>query len=604
MLPLLTYPLALAGLAAVPVLVAIYLLRNRFRRQPVSSLMLWEDPREARAGGTRIRRLQTPLLFLLELAAIVLLVLAATEPQVRARQGARPLVVVLDDSFSMLAGGADSPRALAVEALRPELRRLAPYSIRFILAGERPQALSEPVHTAAEALALLEGWRCRAPASCLEESLTLAAEVGGELALLLVLSDREPGKGAVPEKGRLRWWAFGRPRPNRAIVNAARTAADGGDRCLLEVANLADASHTATLVLETDSPVREVKRWKLKMAAGQTRRLIFQLKPDTPAVRARLEEDELPVDNQVTLLPARPTTVRVDLRLADPVLARLVDRAVRAAGGDTRPTDRPQLVFTDGKGGDPGAGAWLVRFRADKEAPAYRGPFVLDRTHPLTEGVALRGVIWSAGKGRQATGAPVIMAGNVPLLTDSEVAAEEGVAAVERREVLWRFRPDLSTLQDAPDWPVLIWNLLRWRAASLPGVSRTNVRLGEQVTVTLPAAPEKVSLAGPDGKVQSLLVQGRQVTVRGGEVGVYEVRPQWPKKGGTGRLPEKTYAFAVNALQRDESDLRECATGRWGDWLDETSLRLEYHNVTWLVVLLLLGVLTVHLLMTARRAGS
>src|SRR5436305_6809310 len=104
MLPLLTYPLALAGLAAVPVLVAIYLLRNRFRRQPVSSLMLWEDPREAREGGTRIRRLQTPLLFLLELAAIVLLVLAATEPQVRARQGARPLVVVLDASFPMLAG--------------------------------------------------------------------------------------------------------------------------------------------------------------------------------------------------------------------------------------------------------------------------------------------------------------------------------------------------------------------------------------------------------------------------------------------------------------------------------------------------------------------
>ena len=78
---MLTYPLALLGLAGVPLLVGIYLLRNRFRRQPVSSLMLWLDAREVRQGGTRIRRLQTPLLFLLELLAILLLVLAAAEPR-------------------------------------------------------------------------------------------------------------------------------------------------------------------------------------------------------------------------------------------------------------------------------------------------------------------------------------------------------------------------------------------------------------------------------------------------------------------------------------------------------------------------------------------
>ena len=45
--------------------------------------MLWLDTREARQGGTRIRRLQTSLLFLLELLAILLLVLAAAEPRMR-----------------------------------------------------------------------------------------------------------------------------------------------------------------------------------------------------------------------------------------------------------------------------------------------------------------------------------------------------------------------------------------------------------------------------------------------------------------------------------------------------------------------------------------
>src|SRR5256885_15778308 len=115
MLPLLLNPLtaAIAAGTVVVAITAIYLLRNRFRRRAVSSLMLWRDAREAREGGTKVRRLHTPLLFFLELAALALLCIAAADPHVRTRQGARPLVVVLDDSFSMTAGGDDSPRPRA-----------------------------------------------------------------------------------------------------------------------------------------------------------------------------------------------------------------------------------------------------------------------------------------------------------------------------------------------------------------------------------------------------------------------------------------------------------------------------------------------------------
>ena len=48
MLPVFLTPWALAGLVALPALAVIYYLRSRFRRQPVSSLMLWQRQREAR----------------------------------------------------------------------------------------------------------------------------------------------------------------------------------------------------------------------------------------------------------------------------------------------------------------------------------------------------------------------------------------------------------------------------------------------------------------------------------------------------------------------------------------------------------------------------
>src|SRR5687767_4447502 len=113
MLPLFATPWAFAALAAVPALAAIYWLRNRYRRVPVSSLMFWAEQRQAREGGLRVQRLQAPLLFFLELAAILLLILAAAGPSLPSAQGTRSLVVVLDDSFSMQAGGADSPRSRA-----------------------------------------------------------------------------------------------------------------------------------------------------------------------------------------------------------------------------------------------------------------------------------------------------------------------------------------------------------------------------------------------------------------------------------------------------------------------------------------------------------
>ena len=144
MIPIFTHPLGFLSLLAIPGLVGIYLLRTRSRRYPVSSLMLWVNQRQARAGGLRVERLQTPLLFFLELLTLILLALAVAAPIIRTSRGAIPLIVVLDDSFSMLAGVDDTPRSRAIAALAKELdpEGLNPlvnrrYAVRYVLAGRR-----------------------------------------------------------------------------------------------------------------------------------------------------------------------------------------------------------------------------------------------------------------------------------------------------------------------------------------------------------------------------------------------------------------------------------------------------------------------------------
>ena len=112
----LTSPLVLLGLSALPLLAAVYWLRSRSRRAVVSSLAFWTDQRSPRRGGLIIHRMQTPLSFFLEFLAITLLVVAAAGPAVLKRDVVRSLVVVLDDSYSMLAAsgdGSDSSRKRA-----------------------------------------------------------------------------------------------------------------------------------------------------------------------------------------------------------------------------------------------------------------------------------------------------------------------------------------------------------------------------------------------------------------------------------------------------------------------------------------------------------
>jgi hypothetical protein len=579
MLPILTSPVALIGLATLPALVAIYILRNRSRIQPVSSLLLWAHPRVAPDGGTRIEKFRPSLLFWLEFLALLSLVLAAAAPFVPTSSGARPLVVVLDDSFSMQAGSPDSPRKRAAEALLEELRQRPRGSVRLILAGDRAQLLGDGAHRASEVEAILDNWSCQAPTARIDLALSLAFELGGELASVIVLSDHAPPPTSPPEPGKVRWWAFGTPRPNWAFVNASRSAGPRGDRILLEIANLANEPRSTTLRIEAGSPLHELQRSGLQLDSRETRRLVLEL-PEGPAapsiVKASIDDDDLPFDNSVMLVSASSRLVRYENRLAEGKLRSVVERAVRATGGAS-PTDiRPHLLFLDGEAPPPdGDDAWVVRLVVEPQAEAFTGPFVLDRSHPLTEGLSLAGVVWGGGKSTMS-GAPVIMAGNVALITDFELAG--------KHEIRLRLRQDLSTLTESPAWPALIWNLVRWRSTQLPGFDRTNIRLGEESTWNLSSPEERAELRGPAGDLSTIQAHGRRIAIRPDRPGIYSLR-----------AGEQTAELAVNPLNRDESDLTQCLSGRWGDERDETTLQLEYRDLMWLPVLIALAIATLHL---------
>ena len=583
-MPVFTFPIAFLALLAVPLLVAIYWLRNRARERRVSSLIFWMDVRQRWEGGRRIHRLQMPLLFVLELLAIVLLAAAAAKPLMRAGDAAKPLVVVLDDSFSMqagkLVGGEDSSRNRAARSVESELRSNLYEPVQFVLAGETPQVLGEASSGSEQVKRLLQKWKCGAATAKLDEAVAFAFELGGKRARVLVVSDHAPQQEI--NDSRLQWWTFGASLPNIGIVNAICSARGEEERVMLEIANLSSQSATARLTIESGN---QQTPQSLTLAGNESRRITLTIKHSAGKLRAWLGEDGLSVDNQVVLLPKSSKLVRVDLRLGNAGLKELVEKTVGSLSQIQRNSERPELIITDSadvKVAD--AESWTLQLLNEKDASSYLGPFVVDKAHTLTEGLSLGGVVWAAGKS-ELPGTPIITAGNIALLTDVDRAG--------RHELRLRLRPELSTMQQTPNWPILISNLIAWRASVAPGLRQPNVRLGGEATLVVDGDTQSVTVIDPEQKSHQLAARDSAVTVKADLAGEYKFVTE-----------TATYSLAVNAISREESDLTNAASGRWGNWANATSLEWEYRSLVWLLLIVVLSLLAAHAWLANRQNAT
>ncbi|MFN8004260.1 MAG: hypothetical protein U0X75_24975 [Acidobacteriota bacterium] len=286
-------------------------------------------------------------------------------------------------------------------------------------------------------------------------------------------------------------------------------------------------------------------------------------------------------------MPETKPTVRCRLRVRDAALRGLIEKALQSLPHVRLTPDKPELIIADDTSESVNApDAWTLQLLVESDAASYLGPFVLDRAHPLSEGVSLGGVVWGAGKSTGLPGTPVITAGNIPLLTDTDRAG--------RHELRLRFRSDLSTLQQTPNWPVLWWNLLDWRASVAPGLRQVNLHLGGEAVLTTETGVRDVQVRDPRGAER-------------GSCPFREIRYccalNWQAYAYQLRAGSQQYAFAANALRREESDLSRTTSGRWGNWATATALQWEYRGIAWVLLLLALAVLAVHAWLTARNAG-
>ena len=598
-------PLGLLALLAIPAIVAIHLLRRRFPVRPIAGLFLWQAAHDVPDGGRRIDKLPWTTSLLLECLAALALALIVSGATLAPSASSEHLVVLLDDSVSMTAidSGGESPRARVVARVRDEVKRIGPRGrITLVRSGERPALIAGPAAFGAEAESALAAWMPLARQHSLAAGLRLSRELAGDSGSLLILSDRQPdGTSERILPGEI-WAAAGIPLANIGIVDAHRSVnADTKQGALsLSVRNYSDAPAKRVLRLTTvGHPFRgandtevgrpfkgangandaEVLARNVDLPAG-TSSISIPLPAATPPVRASLSDDALASDNAVVMVEPRPQIVAVDDRLKDGRGKAALEKAIGALAGVIQGSPG-HLAFLDSSG-PPAPGVWQARFgrpapplASDGTPEDFIGPFVIEKRHPLLQGVTLGGVVW--------TGVFPLTPGAVHPLASGGDRALIGTLAptATAADPTFLFNLDLerTNLIRSPDWPILISNLVEMRRRELPGPERWNYRVGEWVRIRFDSQPAK-PLHLRVGTFERDLPSTRLVEFVA------------PAPGGLAQILEGDqvrFEIGINPLDESEGDLRRARTesiGKFDDARRERAIEsgAAFDPIFWLLL--------------------
>lgn len=303
----LAYPVALLSLLAIPLLIALHLLRPRRRRVVLSTTTLWQaafKDRERRLGFHRLLR-NLSLLLLLASALVLGLALAGPEWLTRASEGI-DTVLVLDVSASMKtrSGIGKTRFDLALAQAADIVNGLPREGRMLVITSGRKASLWTGFETDRDALRrvlaqLRPGDEVGRPREALALALSLLR--GREQGRIYFLTDGAFDPDVDPGSPQVVFRVVGGPARNVAITRfdfRQELASDERFQVLMTVRNYTDAPVVVPASVSLDDRVLFRRSLALAAHAEQTLVLPFSGRARGQAVGRIDVDDDLAADNQ------------------------------------------------------------------------------------------------------------------------------------------------------------------------------------------------------------------------------------------------------------------------------------------------------------------
>ncbi len=554
-----TTPLGLLGLLALPAILAVHLFRRRFRPRTVSALFLWAAVGADPAAGRRREPLRRSASLLLELLAALLLTLALAGPRWGGAGEPAHIVAIVDGTASMGSVGSDGESALskAKDALVAAVDSLPGNArVTLIRTGPNPEVIAGPAAFKVEALEAVRGLTSPHQGHDLGAAWDLAVELSRAAGAVFLTDRPSDAPGGTTQGGQaagVETIGVGQSLANVGFVSATRSPKvradkEAADELQLVMRSFSGSRETRTLEIVDAATDAVVGGGSVELAPNSSATRRYSVPAATGPVTCRLLReggDPLAADDKVHLSPPPRRHLRLAAELSDEsaralglgssavaaarwasILESASAAPAQAAGTGPSSSSAPHLALVEKAGTDNGI-TWRLRLgmatdTAASEEPVHlTSPYLIDKAHPLMEGVTLDGVVWTAAGTTGSGGMPLIYSGD--LILAAELESDSGAKE-------WRLDidPVRSTLGRSPDWPILLTNAAEARRAELPGPVRTSLSVGEAFLwrgAQANSAGPSWTLQSPTGKAESIepIPGGDLVTRSLTEVGIWKL---------------------------------------------------------------------------------
>ena len=509
----LTHPFALLWLLLGLPLIALYLLKVRRRRVPVSTIIFWNQVFGQRRPRALWQRLRHPLSLLLQLVLLGLLALALADPLlIRQSLRSRRIVMVLDNSASMQATDVTPDRwSWARRQARRVIQDLRPRDqLAIISAASTPRVEIGLTDHTRSLLQALDRLQVTDGPTQVAEAVQLAQRLLQDhpQPQILVIGDRHGAAGSPTSRDvPVEWITCGTRVGNTAITRwqARRSLIDPlGLHALIEVCNFSDQPVSCRLNVSLNDQLLDVVPLRLQPDQAWQQVLDFAALDGGP-LTAQLElHDALACDNRAVALVPACTPQAVTLVTPGNVF---LESALRSIPG-------VELTVTHSWPQEVSPGTILIGHKtAPSDAAATRQLFVIEPPdddslgqfgEPLGDTLVVAQSSSSVLMSHvQLQNVPVPGVRQLRLSDDYQVLAEApgGVpvfAARTRSEgktLIWNASLDEGELPLRTAFPILMSNAIQWFQGN-PGRWLEAYPTGAQVTIAAPAPETRSASEG------------------------------------------------------------------------------------------------------------
>jgi Ca-activated chloride channel family protein len=293
-------PLGLLALLAVPVIVILYLLKQKHEDYVFSSLYLWQNAVQDFEANAPWQKLKKNLLMFLQILAVTLLAFALAEPYVKSGgNGNGEVLLVMDCSLSMQSTDVKPSRFEA--AKKDALRMIEAHGdgakFSLIASGSMPYIVLHRVGDKNKVMDEINGLRATDSAEDLEGTIELISSLKQQSPGIQVnwFSD---GINAVSDENTL-YYSYNRNGDNYAVTLLSQRKLQGSREitALSRIANFSTMNAELDVSLYTDGSLFDARRVKVK--AGKSESLYWTRIPESvSSLECRIDtQDVLEKDN-------------------------------------------------------------------------------------------------------------------------------------------------------------------------------------------------------------------------------------------------------------------------------------------------------------------